>query len=217
MKTNHKETYWSQRVENYEDQQEFVVGKEVLRLAMEELESEAAFSHVLELGCGTGLFTQILAKKAQQLTATDYSDEMIASAQNLREYPKHVSFISENAMELSFDNGQFDEVFMANLIHIVSDPEKVIAESWRVLKPGGRLIITSFTMDEMKFTAKLKMVFRYLKSFGKISDEARKVKTSKRSVEEMLVRKQFEIQKSLLLGSHTKAMYLLATKKNNLP
>ena len=214
MKTTKKETYWSQRVSNYEERQEYVVGKEVIRQAKDMLEAEDNFMHVLELGCGTGLYTEILAKKARQVTATDYSDEMIAMAEKLREYPKHVIFSRENAMELSFGNDKFDAVFMANLIHIIIDPEKVITESKRVLKPGGRLIITSFTINEMKFADKLKMVFRYLKSFGKISDEARKVITSKQSIEEMLVQNQFDIQKSILLGIHSKALYIVAIKKS---
>ena len=81
MKTTKKETYWSQRVSNYEERQEYVVGKEVIRQAKDMLEAEDNFMHVLELGCGTGLYTEILAKKARQVTATDYSDEMIAMAE----------------------------------------------------------------------------------------------------------------------------------------
>jgi len=214
MKTTNKESYWSLRVENYEARQEYVAGKEVIEQAMVQLENEDRFKHILEVGCGTGLFTEILAGMAEQVTATDYSDEMIAMAKKLRVHPKHVDFLKENAMELSFTDKKFDGVFMANLIHIISDPEKVITESRRVLKPGGRLIITSFTMDEMKFADKLKMVFRYLKSFGKISDEARKVKTSKLSIEKLLLQNQFDIQKSLLLGMRSKAMYIVAVKKN---
>jgi ubiquinone/menaquinone biosynthesis C-methylase UbiE len=40
---------------------------------------------------------------------------------------------------LSYPDGSFDTVFAANLMHVISDPAKAVAEARRVLKVGGRL------------------------------------------------------------------------------
>ena len=58
---------------------------------------------------------------------------------------------------------------MANLFHIIADPEKVITVNRWVLKLGSRIIINSFAIDAMDFFKKIKMVSRYIKTFGKVS------------------------------------------------
>jgi len=212
MNTNNKETYWSQFVDDYENRQAYVAGKDLIQAVRERLRSENDLQHVLELGCGTGLFTEDLSLKAGRVTATDFSDEMIAKAAELRKTLPNVSFSKENAIQLSFEDQSFDTVFMANLIHVIADPDRVIAESRRVLKPGGRIIITSFAIDAMSFFNKIKMAFRYIKTFGKVSEEARKVKTNPKTVEQLLIQNNFSLLKNEILGSVTKSLYIVAVK-----
>ena len=207
-----KETYWSRFVDDYEDRQAFVAGDDLILAMMDRLRNEYSLMNVLELGCGTGLFTEILCTNAQSVKATDFSDEMVAKAIELREILPNVSFSREDAMHLSFEDQSFDTVFMANLIHIIADPAKVIEESNRVLKSGGKMIITSFDIDAMSFINKIRMASRYIKTFGKVSKDARKVKTSRKDVERMLVRNSFRILKSESLGTITRSMFLIAEK-----
>ena len=101
---------------------------------------------------------------------------------------------------------------MVNLIHMISKPIKVIKESYRVLKPNGKIIITSFDMNEMSFFNKIKMAYRYIKAFGKVPKDAKKVKTTLNSVELMLKQNNFEIIRSETIGNVNKAMYLVAKK-----
>jgi ubiquinone/menaquinone biosynthesis C-methylase UbiE len=216
MKINNKETYWSRFVEDYEDRQEYVAGKDLIQAVRERIRSENNLQHVLELGCGTGLFTEDLSLKATSVTATDFSDEMIAKALEIRKTLLNVSFSKEDAMQLSFRDQCFNSVFMANLIHIIADPGKVIAESRRVLKPGGRIIITSFAIDAMGFLNKIKMASRYIKTFGKVTEDARRIKTSPKAVEQLLFRNNFRKLKSELLGTVTKSMYIVALKDTEL-
>ena len=60
--SNNKETYWSQYAGEFEEKQSQVVGREILMLMQEELLKESDLGEVLELGCGTGLFTVALQK-----------------------------------------------------------------------------------------------------------------------------------------------------------
>jgi ABC-2 type transport system ATP-binding protein len=210
-----KETYWSRFTEDFEERQSHVVGNEVLLLAHEELLKETDLGDVLELGCGTGLYTETLQKVADNVVATDLSDEMIAFAKEKRGNLKNVVFQKADALNLEFNDEAFDTVFMANLIHIIGDAERVIQESNRVLKNGGLLIINSFAIDDMSFFNKMAMGIRYLKTFGKPSAEATKEKTTRKSVEQLLINNGFEISKSLILGKKSKAMYISSRKKFN--
>jgi ABC-2 type transport system ATP-binding protein len=215
METENKETYWSRFTEDFEERQSHVVGNEVLLLAHEELLKEAELGDVLELGCGTGLYTETLQKVADNVVATDLSDEMIAFAKEKRGNLKNVFFQKADALNLEFNDETFDTVFMANLIHIIGNAERVIQESNRVLKKGGLLIINSFAIDDMSFFNKMAMGIRYLKTFGKPSPEATKEKTTQKSVEQLLVNNGFEISKNLMLGKKYKAMYITGRKKFN--
>lgn len=98
---------------------------------------------VLEIGCGTGLFT----RKVHELTgahvvATDVSEELLSIAR--KEYPDG-EFVIADAMKLQFPNASFDVVFGSSILHHL-DFEKVMPELFRVLKPGGRVVFAEPNM-----------------------------------------------------------------------
>ena len=212
METKNKETYWSRFANEYEEKQQYVVGKVLISQTKQEMLKQQNLGKVLELGCGTGLYTETLQKIAENVVATDFSDEMIAAAQQKRGNLKKVQFQKANALNLHFENESFDSVFMANLIHVVGNAERVIQESKRVLKSGGQLIITSFAIHEMNFFSRMAMGFRYIKTFGKPSVDATKEKTTRKSIEALLISNGFEISKSLVLGNKSKAFYISSLK-----
>ncbi|WP_340113068.1 class I SAM-dependent methyltransferase [Maribellus mangrovi] len=213
MSDPNKEVYWSQFVDEFEQKQQQVVGDNILSLMQAELSKEQNLGEVLELGCGTGLFTESLQKVSTLVTATDYSEEMVTAARNKRGYLKNVKYIKANAFDLEFDEETFDTVFMANLIHVIGNAEKLVLESKRVLKKGGVLIITSFAITEMNFFNRMAMGIRYLKTFGKPSEDATKEKTTQKSVEQLLVKNGFKISKSTLLGNKSRAFYIRCIKQ----
>ncbi len=213
MNDQNKETYWSQYVNEFEQKQQHVVGDNILFLMKDELLKEQDLGEVLELGCGTGLFTEALQKVSKNVVATDFSEEMVAAARETRANLKHVKFEKANALNLEFGDEQFDTVFMANLIHVIGNAEKVVQESKKVLKKGGRLIITSFAITEMNFFARMAMGIRYIRTFGKPSEDATKEKTTPQSVENLLINNDFNITRNVILGNKSKAFYILGTRK----
>lgn len=213
MGSSNKETYWSKFTSEYEEKQSYVVGAEVISAAMEELLKEQSLGKALELGCGTGLYTETLQKVAEEVVATDFSDEMIKAANHKRGVLENVTFMKANALNLQFDRGSFDTVFMANFIHIIEDPEKVIKESSRVLKKEGHIIITTFAADKMSFFNKISLMIRYIKAFGKPSKESLKEKTSKEKIETLLKDNGFKISKSKVIGGKVKSIYISCIKK----
>ena len=196
-----KRQYWKDRNRYYYSDQE----KYFRFLVPEKLS-------ILELGCGTGLYTGKLKDNAYHVIATDFSEEMIEIAKKKRGDLENVQFAKADALELDFEEASFDTIFMANLIHIIGNAEGVIKECYRVLKRGGKIIITSFAIDEMSFFHKFSIAIRYIIAFGKPSKEAAKEKTTKKNVEAILRNNGFEIAKSEILGEKSKAIYIVGIK-----
>lgn len=100
-------------------------------------------SKVLEIGCGTGLFTgKVYQQTKANIIASDISEDLLV--QGRKKLPE-VTFQIEDAMNLSFSNEEFDGVFGSSILHHL-DMEKSLNEIHRVLKPGGRMIFAEPNM-----------------------------------------------------------------------
>lgn len=98
---------------------------------------------VLEIATGPGLLAKQVAPAAKHMTATDYSDGMIAQARK-GDCPPNLTFEVADAMQLPYKDDSFDVVLIANALHIVPDPARVLGEIDRVLRKDGILIAPNF-------------------------------------------------------------------------
>jgi ubiquinone/menaquinone biosynthesis C-methylase UbiE len=119
---------------------------------------------VLEVATGTGLIALHIASSVHSIVATDFSPKMIGAA-NKKQGPSNVSFCIEDASALSFEADSFDAVIISNALHIMPNPEKVLSEISRVLKPNGLLIAPNFTYGHLK-NSRLNLNARILKLIG---------------------------------------------------
>ncbi len=99
---------------------------------------------VLEIGCGSGLFTQELAGTNHTITAIDVSPELLELAKN-RVKKKNVVFKIENAYATTFKDNSFDYIVGSSVLHHL-DIESALKEFYRILKPGGGLMFTEPNM-----------------------------------------------------------------------
>jgi ubiquinone/menaquinone biosynthesis C-methylase UbiE len=94
-----------------------------------------------DLGCGTGETSATLAPFVQRVIAVDASAAMLQAARKRLQAFDNVELRRGELEGLPIDDAMLDAATMMLVLHYVSEPARALAEVWRVLKPGGRLIL----------------------------------------------------------------------------
>jgi ubiquinone/menaquinone biosynthesis C-methylase UbiE len=99
---------------------------------------------MLDLGCGPGTLTKLLAPHVAQVVGTDITPAM------LERYRVNTSgtAVAADAELLPFDDGAFSLVVSGGVFHHLSDPQEAICEVARVLRPGGRFVLIDMAGPE---------------------------------------------------------------------
>ena len=126
------DTTWNARL--YDDKHNFVFkyGEDVVQLL-----GPQQGERILDLGCGTGYLTHVIAQAGARVVGIDNSSSMIQCAQAA--YPD-LDFRVMSATDFSFET-PFDAVFSNAVLHWVLDRENAVDHIARHLKPGGRLVL----------------------------------------------------------------------------
>lgn len=113
-----------------------------------ELERDS-FDNALDVGCGTGPVIELLSKKypEKHFVGLDITPAMIEVAQSKR--LPNAEFIVGDAENLPFGDGGFDAVLCANSFHHYPNPGAFLREAYRVLRPGGKLILRDYTSNDI--------------------------------------------------------------------
>lgn len=101
-------------------------------------------ARALDLGCGPGFFSILLADEGCVVDAVDMSPQMLARAKanSAAAVPDaHIAFHRCDAADLPFAHETFDIAVSRNLTWLMRDPKRAYAEWLRVLRPGGRLLV----------------------------------------------------------------------------
>lgn len=106
--------------------------------------SEIAFpenAEVLEVGCGTGPACRVMADwpNVAKVVGVDPSPALLAKARGLSKGIAGIEFEEGDGKSLRFDDASFDVVILHTILTHVPEPEAILAEAYRVLKPGGSL------------------------------------------------------------------------------
>lgn len=104
---------------------------------------------ILDLAAGTGKSSIPLAEAGANVTAVDFSAGMIAVGRE--RYPE-LEFVEADITALPFADGTFDTVTISFGLRNVNDVSKGLSEMFRVLRPGGKLVICEFSKVEGKVT-----------------------------------------------------------------
>lgn len=97
---------------------------------------------VLDVGTGPGFFSILLAEMGYQVTAIDYTEEMLKEAvKNAGIWNEKISFRQMNAEKLEFKQDSFDVLVSRNVTWNLPHPEQAYKEWNRVLKPDGLMLV----------------------------------------------------------------------------
>ncbi len=94
---------------------------------------------LLEIGCGTGHWSEYFSNKGFDVTGVDISEQMIAIARQRK--VSHVIFDVSDAARLPFGDGSFDVAVAITALEFTADPAGVVAEMVRCVKKAGGMVI----------------------------------------------------------------------------
>lgn len=119
---------------------------------------------VLDVGCGPGWITKGYAKAKAKITSVDLSSNSVFMAkQHLAYFNLKSNFNVADAENLPFKNNSFDFVCSDGVLHHTADTKKGVQEVYRVLKPGGKAVI-SFYYKNFIIYSKLFFITKILMS-----------------------------------------------------
>jgi ArsR family transcriptional regulator len=112
-----------------------------------------SFDRIVDLGTGTGRMLALLAPYAQEAEGLDLSHHMLTVARaNLnRAEVSNARVRQGDATQTPFESASADLVMVHQVLHYLEQPEDVIAEAARILKPGGRLLVIDFAPHDLEF------------------------------------------------------------------
>ena len=127
---------------------------DVVRQVIEKMTFKAG-DQILDLGCGHGWGTRLLANGAPGSGAIgiDVSPEMIAKADSLHDWTYRARYEKGTFEDLDFPDAKFDKLFSMEALYYSTDVDKALSEMFRVLKPGGTSDIVIDHYKEAEHTA----------------------------------------------------------------
>ena len=154
------ESYWSKRSDKFYDLRIEELNSDKRQLWEDEIISNLPDKEnlkILDVGCGPGFFSVILAALGHTVVGIDLTKSMIDRANQIAEGLDYdIDFRVMNAQELDFDDEEFDVVISRNLTWTLPDIEKAYKEWYRVLKKDGVLLNFDADYGKVSFSEEVK-------------------------------------------------------------
>lgn len=104
---------------------------------------------VLEVACGAGQGVGLVARQAKSVQAGDFSDAILTRAR--AHYGDRFTFTQFDAQDMPYADASFDVVVIHEALYYVPDATRFMSEARRVLRPGGRILLTNSNKDLFDF------------------------------------------------------------------
>lgn len=107
---------------------------------------------IADLGAGEGTLSLLLAQRAKQVIAIDNSEKMVEYGADVakRSGVENLEYRLGDLEELPIESGAVDLVLMHQTLHHALHPDKATEEAWRILQPGGRIVILDLLKHEFE-------------------------------------------------------------------
>lgn len=98
---------------------------------------------IADLGAGEGTFSQLLAQRAERVIAVDTSEEMVKFGSDIAKKNgfENLEYRLGDIESPPIEEGEIDLAFFSQALHHAQKPQRAIDSAFRILKPGGRIVI----------------------------------------------------------------------------
>ena len=98
---------------------------------------------IADLGAGDGTLSRLLARQAESVHCVDNSPRMVQVGRALakKEHLRNLTYILGNIEKVPLPDRSIDLALLSQALHHAENPRQALAEAFRILKPGGRLLI----------------------------------------------------------------------------
>ena len=134
-----------------------------LNRCLGDLKDDLTGKLVLEAGCGAGRFTEPLLKKGATLVSADLSSAVEVNKDNFPITDQHL-VIQADINDMPFRDGSFDVVICLGVIQHTPSPETTITNLYKLVKPGGKLIIDHYTFTRSHLLRLAPLYRKYLRT-----------------------------------------------------
>ncbi len=147
------ETYFSDIAENWDHLRSLHYPEAAIESAILEHLNKPEYERVVDLGTGTGRMLALLAPRAHDAEGLDLSHHMLTVARaNLnRAEIRNARVRQGDVANTPFESSSADLVIVHQVLHYLEQPEDVIDEAARILKPGGQLLVVDFAPHDLEF------------------------------------------------------------------
>ena len=116
---------------------------------------------ILDIGCGAGFLSNYLGEQGNEVFGLDMSKESLEIAKK-HDFTRKVNYQYGDAYSLPFADQTFDVVCAMDFLEHVEEPQRVIEEASRVLKPGGVFFFHTFSKNFISYFVIIKLVEWFL-------------------------------------------------------
>jgi ArsR family transcriptional regulator len=103
-----------------------------------------------DLGCGTGQISEVVAPYVQRVIAVESSAAMLKAARSRLVDTANVELHRGDLQALPIDDATLDVALLYLVLHHVPQPAAVLAEAWRALQPGGRILLVDMQRHDRR-------------------------------------------------------------------
>jgi ubiquinone/menaquinone biosynthesis C-methylase UbiE len=175
--------YWEKRSENFLEQRRSELANPIAKRWMKEIEKQIPAGRrlkILDVGCGAGFFSILLAKEGHEVFGIDLTPEMIENAIQLAEEENaDCCFQVMDAENPMFADETFDVVISRNLTWTLPNAEHAYGEWMRVLKTGGVLLNfdANYGKEDVADTKGLPEAHAHFKVGNEMLEECERIKS----------------------------------------
>ncbi|HUL62461.1 MAG TPA: ATP-binding cassette domain-containing protein [Methanocella sp.] len=152
--------FWGAMAPTYDFAVDDSLGRVLRPAVRERLGKEHGLGRVVEFGCGTGYYTETLARAGDSVVATDFCGEMLALAADRLKGVPNVTLQNEDCVRPSFADATFDTAFMSLVLNLVDDPATALVQISRILKPDGTLFVAIPDWEHLDQDSIIRAVYR---------------------------------------------------------